>query len=580
MKASNGINAVKWLFQPLKGSKVLYVGVLLIISLVEAAMPIVAAFVYIDIFNATLSKDMDLLIRGTMLFLISLLAAIIILPIAKFQYSIIVKKMMNLIRQDIFGAIIHTTQSEIDSKHSGDILSRATNDLNKLEEIYTNHFRVISQAIVYCLGSIVTMIILDWRFSIVLTILCIISVYIITKNYQIMYSIGRVIQEKLGDLTQRFIDTISGLQVIKLYHMQDKIIGRYETENSQYSKSIIKQGVILGRLDSWTYFLNFLNYTGVIAIGIFFILIGQMEFGVLIAFAQLQWNMSQSFLLLGNTFVAFNASLISYERITNILSFHREDITQSKITPMSFPVSLKEVSYQIGEIEILSGINLDLTPGKRIALVGESGSGKSTLIKLLAGLYSPTGGQLISNGDQLGLDLLALHRSDSAYLSQEPFIFNGTVYTNILYGNYGASRDQVEQAARLALAHVFIMSLPQGYETIINEQGKNLSGGQKQRIALSRLFLKDSVLMLFDEATSALDAELDEQIQQTITNVGLKKCIIQSTHHMETICEYDEILVLHRGQIIERGTHQQLIQRSGKYKEMYETEYQIGVKHV
>lgn len=576
MKASTGIRAICWLFRSLNTSKISYITMLLLISIVEAAMPIVAAFVYIDIFNATLTEDYDLLLRGSLLFAASLLVAITLLPVTKFRFSVIVKGVMKDLRQDVYDRIIRTGPSEIDFKHSGDILTRSTDDLNRIEEIFANHFRVIAQALVYCLGSIITMLVLEWRFSIALVMLCIFSSYIIMKNSESASSVGRVIQQKLGELTQRFIDTYSGLQVIKLYSMQNKVIEKNKAENKQYSDAIVKQGIIFGRLDSWTYVLNFLNYTGVIAIGILLILVGQMELGILIAFAQLQWNMSQSFLQLGNTFVSLNTSFVSYERLTGILNFQREEPAPVSTEQNALPMSLCDISYHIADIQVLSDIHLDLAPDKRIAVVGESGSGKSTLIKILAGLYTPTGGGITSNGNMYGLNHLVLYRSESAYLSQEPFIFKGTVYDNILYGNCGADRDQVERAAKLALAHDFIMSLSLGYETVISEQGKDLSGGQRQRIALSRLFLKNSALMLFDEATSALDPESEEKIQQAIRQVSSGKCIIQSTHLIEAITDYDEILVLHGGQIVERGTHQQLMEQGGKYRSMVESKFHKG----
>jgi ABC-type multidrug transport system fused ATPase/permease subunit len=224
---------------------------------------------------------------------------------------------------------------------------------------------------------------------------------------------------------------------------------------------------------------------------------------------------------------------------------------------------------------ILQDVSLSVKAGERVALVGPSGAGKSTTLKLLTRFYDVTGGQITIDGHDLRDMPLVFLRSQIGLVQQEPFLFNGTVRENILYGNLSASHDEVEAAAKAARAHEFIVNLPEGYDTWIGERGVKLSVGQRQRVSIARVLLKDPPIVMFDEATSNIDTETEVKIREALDELTRGRTTIVIAHRLSTVHGMDRIIVLEQGRVVEDGPHEVLMTRGGVYAGLYEAQFQI-----
>ncbi|HXH86209.1 MAG TPA: ATP-binding cassette domain-containing protein, partial [Nitrospira sp.] len=227
------------------------------------------------------------------------------------------------------------------------------------------------------------------------------------------------------------------------------------------------------------------------------------------------------------------------------------------------------------DARILHGISVFVRAGERVALVGPSGAGKSTTLKLLTRFYDVTDGAITIDGYDIRQMPLAFLRSQIGLVQQEPFLFNGTVRENILYGNLSAGHAEVEAAAKAARAHKFIMALPEGYETWIGERGVKLSVGQRQRVSIARVLLKDPPIVMFDEATSNIDTETEVKIREALDELTRGRTTIVIAHRLSTIHDMDRIIVLDHGRVVEDGSHEILIARSGVYAALYEAQFQV-----
>jgi subfamily B ATP-binding cassette protein MsbA len=271
------------------------------------------------------------------------------------------------------------------------------------------------------------------------------------------------------------------------------------------------------------------------------------------------------------------SSLASAERLFEILDspaeFQRDRGTRDLATFDRY-LEFENVSFSYGDAPVLSSIDLSASKGEVVALVGPSGSGKSTLVDLIPRFYEPTGGRILLDGIDIRDIKLPVLRSLTGIVSQETVLFHDTVRSNIAYGATNRyTQEQIEAAARAANAHEFIMELPRGYDTLLGERGTRLSGGQRQRLAIARALLTDPPILILDEATSALDTESERLVQEAVDRLLQGRTVFVIAHRLSTITHADQILVLERGEIVERGTHAELLARRGAYHRLYSLQF-------
>jgi len=480
-------------------------------------------------------------------------------------------KLVRDLRSKFFETLINLPISSISRSSSGDLISRQLNDIGLLSCILSDSFSTFLVQIPTIVVLIFVALFRRWDLAI-LSFLLYPVIAIGTKKFGTQVRDKRLdAQAHLSSLTHLMNEAFIGLRIIKIYGLERFKIDRFRGENQNTYRANAK--VIIFR--QWTrFFIDIVSGLSVaVVIGYGSYLVAKAEitsgdlFSVLVAIGMIFSPLKR----VGTAYNILQESLGVMERIDVFMHSAPEDKAGIKISGLRYGIELKDVEflYNSENNVILSGINLYIPHGKALGIVGPSGSGKSTLLDLLQRFYIPTRGAILWDGiDIKSADLTSL-RKQIGIVSQDVILFRGTIRENIAVGKATAKAVDIENAAMVANAHDFIMSLPQGYETLLEERGLNLSGGQRQRIALARAVLKNPPLLILDEATSALDTVSEQAVQQAMANVMKNRTTIVVAHRLSTIQNADMIIVMDRGRIVATGTHQELLGQSKLYQELY-----------
>ncbi|MDP4145853.1 MAG: ABC transporter ATP-binding protein [Bacillota bacterium] len=475
------------------------------------------------------------------------------------------------IKNRMVGHILRLPLSYFEKTHSGNLISRITNDT---EVLYGAYGWILYQVIftaVSGIGSAILMIVLDWRFSIVLFLIGIVSSIINSKFAVKIRHISDNIQQSTSRLTEKISDLFAGTAVMKIFNIENILENKFADNNNQIQGLTFETFKIYALQDSSNFIITWLNFGAITAAGAILSAMGKVDIGTVIGEINLLGNVNSMLRNLGSLLGQLQGCLAGADRVLELLEEPLEpEIPKSdNYNGQGKMIELREVAFNYDNVPILKGINIALEKGKTAALVGSSGSGKSTTMKLLMGFYPPDAGSIIINGKSLNQYTLEELRKMIAYVPQETYIFEGTIEENIRYGRPEASHHEVVEASRSAAAYEFIMEMENGLDTKVGERGINLSGGQRQRIAIARAILKDAAILLLDEATSALDSESEHEIQQALNELMKEKTVLVIAHRLSTIENADIIYVIDNGQIAEQGGHEQLIRNHGIYSRLY-----------
>ncbi|WP_200929892.1 ABC transporter ATP-binding protein [Nostoc piscinale] len=388
------------------------------------------------------------------------------------------------------------------------------------------------------------------------------------------------VREKVGYLNGRLVNNLSGITTIKSFTAEDYESYRLAQDSEAYKKSNSKAIKLSAAFVPLIRMLILVGFTALLLYGGMAAVAGQMTVGtysVLVFLIQrLLWPLTR----LGDTFDQYQRAMASTNRVMNLLdtpiAIHPGNIALP-VENVRGEVEFKNVTFAYKDrLSVISNLSLPIPAGKTIAIVGSTGSGKSTLVKLLLRFYEVENGSITVDGiDIQDLSLRDLRRC-IGLVSQDVFLFHGTVAENIAYGTFDATQEEIIQAAKVAEAHEFIQNLPQGYETIVGERGQKLSGGQRQRIAIARAVLKNPPILILDEATSAVDNETEAAIQRSLEKITVDRTTIAIAHRLSTIRNADFIYVMEYGQLVESGTHEELLEKNGVYASLWRV--QSGLK--
>jgi len=381
-----------------------------------------------------------------------------------------------------------------------------------------------------------------------------------------------------GEMTSVLQETISGIRLVKASGTEVYEEGRFAEGSNKYALSSLKMTRLALVAPPVTEVIGTLIAVLILWIGAWQVLRnGTMTGATLLAFLTLVLRLLQPLKQLSQMRTTAQSSLASAERLFEILDSPAEfqlDRGTRDAAKFDSELTFERVSFSYGDAAVLSNIDFSARKGEVVALVGPSGSGKSTLVDLIPRFYEPTEGRILLDGVDTREIKLPMLRSLTGIVSQETVLFHDTVRNNIAYGAMGKyTQAQIEAAARAANAHEFIAELPQGYDTLLGERGTRLSGGQRQRLAIARALLTDPPILILDEATSALDTESERLVQEAVDRLLQGRTVFVIAHRLSTIAHADQILVLDRGEIAERGTHTELLTRRGAYYRLYSLQF-------
>jgi subfamily B ATP-binding cassette protein MsbA len=461
------------------------------------------------------------------------------------------------------------------NERKGDIMSRMSGDIMEIEVSVVRSIEIAFREPLTILITLGWLIYMSPRLTLfVLIMLPIISI-VIGRIGRTLRKKSLVAQQKLGMLTTILEETLGGLRVIKAFNSENKVNKRYQTENKLFTYHQIKVARRNFLATPLSEFLGtiviavILWYGGTLVLNKSTALNSSAFIMYLVSFYGII-NPAKAF---SGAFYNIQKGLASAERINEILKAEnpiKDKADAVAIKEFKSGIEFRNVSFAYTDTSVLENINLTINKGKTVALVGQSGSGKSTMVDLLPRFYDVNSGDILIDGISLKDYKLKDLRDLMGNVNQESILFNDTIFNNIAFGVQDATEEQVVAAAKVANAHDFILSTPDGYQTNIGDRGTKLSGGQRQRLAIARAVLKNPPIMILDEATSALDTESERLVQDALTKLMENRTSVVVAHRLSTVIHADEICVLFEGKIVERGKHSDLIKQNGVYKKLHD----------
>ncbi len=476
------------------------------------------------------------------------------------------------IRNQINRKITQLPLGFFSEERKGDILARISGDVNEIEASLMSSLDMLFKNPILIGIYLVGMILISWQLTLFVFILLPFAGYVMGQVGKKLKRKSLEGQQQWGALMSQIEETLSGLRIVKAFNAENKIQRRFEQANEQFRQTITRVYRRQQMAHPMSEFLGTATIAIVLWYGGSLILSNNssIDAATFIYYLVIFYSLINPAKDLSKAAYAIQKGLASMTRIDKILMAQSDinDPKQPKPVGFNEAIHYNQVWFRYQNDWVLKNIDLTIPKGKTIALVGQSGSGKSTLVDLLPRFYDVSEGSItIDKTDIRDVRLMDL-RGLMGNVNQEAILFNDTFFNNIAFGVEDATREQVEEAARIANAHEFIMASEHGYDTNIGDRGGKLSGGQRQRISIARAILKNPPILILDEATSALDTESEHLVQEALENLMRNRTTIVIAHRLSTIKNADEICVMHEGEIVERGCHEELLKLNGYYKRL------------
>lgn len=463
-----------------------------------------------------------------------------------------------------------------DNHPFGDVLSRITNDVDAISNALQQSFVNVVSGILTITLALIMMIRISPLMALIafmiIPLSLLITIFIVTRSQKRF----QAQQDALGALNGAITEMYTGYNEILLFNKQEDSIEKFKKLNEHLRSNACKAQFISSTIGPLNSLVTYLTIGTVAVVGTFQILAGNISVGNLQAFVRYIWQVNDPLSQISSLSSQIQAAFAAMERVMEILN-EEEEIAEldppKHIENMKGNVSFKHVRFGYGETDLIKDLNIEVKSGQMVAIVGPTGAGKTTLINLLLRFYDVRGGSICIDG----VDIRDMKRGELrdmfGMVLQDTWLFSGSIYDNIRYGRLNARKDEIIAVAKMANVHHFIRTLPDGYHSLVNEEANNISQGEKQLLTIARAILKDPKILILDEATSSVDTRLEKMIQEAMHRVMEGRTSFVIAHRLSTIRNADLILVMNHGDIIEQGTHEELLAKKGFYEKLYNSQF-------
>jgi ABC-type multidrug transport system fused ATPase/permease subunit len=483
-------------------------------------------------------------------------------------------------RSNVYKALNGLSINYFENKSTGELMSRINDDVNYVERIFVDGVEQVVTAFLTLTGITIILFYLHWKLALVSLLPIPFLLWGACTYTKKAHGLYHTVRESAAKMNARLQDSISGIREIFAFNRQLHEISRFEKRSRDYCDSNLKVMSLWAIYSPTMMFLGSLGTVLILLYGIGLVRSAEITIGSLVAFIGYLALFYTPINQLHSVNHMLQHALASGERVFEIIDRQPDvkEISDAILpsTNIQGEIEFKNVSFSyVKDKPIIKNLSLKIQPGEKIALVGHTGSGKSTLIKLLLRFYDINSGNINVDGYSIGDLKISYLREQIGMVSQDPYLFNGTVAENILYGNVEASRDDMIKSALAANASNFIKNLPQGYDTLIGERGVKLSGGEKHRIAIARTLLKDPPILILDEATASVDTETEAKIKDALVSLTAGRTTILIAHRLSTLEGANRILVMRSGELVESGTHGSMINSKTEYAQLFRSQMHL-----